>query len=582
MALDGLVISNLVYDLNQKLINGHINKISQPEPDDIVLNIKNNREQYKLFISANASLPLMYLTNENKTNPMTAPNFCMLLRKHLNSAKIISITQPSLERIVDIEIEHLNELGDVCTKHLMIEIMGKHSNIIFIDDNKKIIDSIKHISGFISSLREVLPNKDYFIPPTQDKINPFELDIEKYKNILLKKPMTIDKAIYSSLTGISPIIAIQLCIMSSINADTNTSELSEAESLHLYKNIERFIDNIRLHNYTPNILYKNNEPLEFSSIPLTSYSGTNIIVKHFDNISDVLETYYSQKSIITRIHQKSTDLRKIINNALSRARKKYDLQLKQLKDTEKRDKYRIYGELINTYGYNLSGGEKEFTALNYYTNEEIKIPLDPTLTAIENSKKYFDKYNKLKRTYEALTELIKETAAEIEHLESISNSLNIALIEDDLTAIKDELIQFGYMKRKFTKGKQKVKKSNSQPFHYISSDGYHIYIGRNNFQNDELTFKFANGNDWWFHAKKIAGSHVIVKSDGNELPDRTFEEAAKLAGYYSSSRGTPKVDIDYTLKKNIKKPNASKPGFVIYHTNYSMTIEPNIDGILQV
>lgn len=581
MALDGLVIANVIKELNDTLLGGRINKISQPENDALVLVIKNNRSQYKLFLSANASLPLIYLTQENKPNPITAPNFCMLLRKHLNSARILSITQPGLERIIDIEIEHLNELGDVCTKHLITEIMGKHSNIIFCDDKKMIIDSIKHISGLVSSVREVLPGRDYFIPETQDKWNPLTVDCEHFLEKVMTKPLPIAKALYTSLTGISPLIANEICHRASIDGEASTSSLSEMEGLHLYKNFERLMADIKNNSFYPNVIYKNREPVEFSSTTLTTYNSSEH--KEFESISELLEQYYAQRNTLTRIRQKSVDLRKIVSNAIERTRKKYDLQMKQLKDTDKRDKYKVYGELITAYGYNVEEGSKQMTALNYYTNEEVTIPLDPTITPIENAKKYFDKYSKLKRTYEALTKFTEETKEELEHLESISAALDIALQEEDLIQLKEELMEYGYMKRKFVSKKDaKKQKSASKPFHYISSDGFHMYVGKNNFQNDELTFKFAVGNDWWFHAKGMAGSHVIVKTNGEELPDHTFEEAGRLAAYYSKARELSKAEIDYTEKKNVKKPNGGKPGFVVYYTNYSLIIEPDITGIEEV
>ena len=282
---------------------------------------------------------------------------------------------------------------------------------------------------------------------------------------------------------------------------------------------------------------------------------------------------------MTRIRQKSSDLRHVVQTSLERNRKKYDLQCKQLKDTENREKYKVYGELINAYGYDLAPGSKELTALNYYTNQNISIPLDPTLTPQENSQKYFARYNKQKRTFEALNGLIQETQDDIQYLESISSSLDIAMTEPDLAQIKEELIQSGYIRRKNTKKKVKI---TSKPLHYISSDGYHMYVGKNNLQNDELTFSFANGNDWWFHAKGAPGSHVIVKTNGNELPDRTFEEAGRLAAYYSRNRGSDKVEIDYIEKKHVKKPNGAKPGFVVYYTNYSLMIDSDISGIQTV
>ena len=317
--------------------------------------------------------------------------------------------------------------------------------------------------------------------------------------------------------------------------------------------------------------------MEFASVPLTMYRDHESV--SYPSVSMVLEEYYAEKNIYTHIRQKSSDLRRVVTTALERNRKKYDLQLKQLKDTEKKDKYKVYGELIHTYGYGLAEGTKEFEALNYYTNEMIRIPLDEQLTPGENAQKYFDKYNKLKRTYEALSQLIRETEAEIRHLESISTSLDIAVSEDDLTQIKEELVEYGYIKKRGNAKKEKIK---SKPFHYISSDGFSIYVGKNNYQNEELTFKFASGSDWWFHAKGIPGSHVVVKAGGKELPDRCFEEAGRLAAYYSKARGAEKVEVDYLERRNVKKPNGSKPGFVVYYTNYSLTIDTDISGLQQV
>ncbi|WP_099468830.1 Rqc2 family fibronectin-binding protein [Konateibacter massiliensis] len=577
MAFDGIAIANLVYELSEKLPNGRIYKIAQPETDELILTLKTTTGQYRLLISASASLPLMYLTENNKPSPMTAPNFCMLLRKHLSNGRITSITQPGLERIVRFEIEHLNELGDLCKKYLIVEIMGKHSNIIFCDDNNMIIDSIKHVSANMSSVREVLPGRDYFIPQTQDKKEPFSVTREEFCKILLAKPMAVSKAIYTSFTGISPAAAEEVCYRASLDSSKPANVLVENEAVHLYTIFSNLMYDIQNHDFKPNIIYKENEPIEFSSILLSHYEDMNAV--SYESISAVLETYYASKNAITRIRQKSYDIRHVVQVALERSVKKYDLQLKQLQDTEKRDKYKVYGELLNTYGYNLEEGAKELEALNYYTNEMIKIPLDTQLTAKENAKKYFDKYNKLKRTFEALTTLIEETKGEIDHLESISTALDIALTEDDLVQLKEELMEYGYIKRK---GFNKKVKSKSKPFHYISSDGYHIYVGKNNFQNEELTFKFATGNDWWFHAKGMPGSHVILKTTGDEVPDRTFEEAGRLAAYYSKGRGSDRVEIDYIEKKHVKKPNGSKPGFVVYYTNYSLLIDSDITGITLV
>jgi predicted ribosome quality control (RQC) complex YloA/Tae2 family protein len=574
MAFDGIAIANLVHELNERLLNSRIYKIAQPETDELILTLKTNAGQYRLFISAGASLPLIYLTEVNKPSPLTAPNFCMLLRKHLNNGRIVAITQPGLERIINFEIEHLNELGDLCKKSLIVEIMGKHSNIIFCNDENKIIDSIKHVSANISSVREVLPGRDYFIPKTQDKHEPLDTSLEEFTTLISSKPMPISKAIYTTFTGLSPVAGEELCYRASLDSSMPANTLTSSELLHLYTIFTHLTEDIKNHKFYPNIVYNSLEPIEFASFELTHYD--DMTSESYETISSVLETYYSAKNALTRIRQRSYDLRRIVQTALERNVKKYDLQLKQMADTEKRDKYKVYGELLNTYGYNLEENAKELEALNYYTNEMIKIPLDPQLTSRENATKYFDKYNKLKRTFEALSTLTQETKEEIDHLESISTALDIALSEDDLVQLKEELTEYGYIKRKGGTKKEKIK---SKPFHYISSDGYHIYVGKNNFQNEELTFKFATGNDWWFHAKGIPGSHVIVKSNGEELPDRTFEEAGRLAAFYSKGRGAEKIEIDYIEKKHVKKPNGSKPGFVVYYTNYSLLIDSDISNI---
>lgn len=577
MALDGIVIANMVRELNDTICGGKINKIAQPENDELMLTIKNQKNQYRLLISAGASLPLIYLTQVNKPSPMTAPNFCMLLRKHIGSGKILRIWQPGLERIINFEIEHLNELGDLCRKILVVEIMGKHSNIIFCNEEGMIIDSIKHVSLQMSSVREVLPGRTYFIPETQHKWNPLDVSAETFVTEINTKPMGLAKALYTTFTGISPLTAEEVCHRASLESAQSANSFSELELTHLYRIFSFIMEDVKNGSFTPNIIFQGEEPVDFSSIQLTQYEDKTTL--KYQTVSEVLENYYAVKNTITRIRQKSSDLRRIVQTALERNRKKYDLQLKQLKDTEKRDKHKVYGELINTYGYNLEPGTKKLEALNYYTNEMITIPLDPTLTPQENAKKNFDKYNKLKRTYEALTDLIEETQDEIRHLESISTSLDIALSEEDLVQVKEELMDYGYIKRKYTGKKIKI---TSKPFHYLSSDGYHMYVGKNNFQNDELTFKIATGNDWWFHAKGAPGSHVIVKANNEELPDRTFEEAARLAAYYSKNRNAEKVEIDYVEKKHVKKTNGGKPGFVIYHTNYSMVIDSNISGIQQI
>ncbi len=574
MAFDGITVAAIVKELSDATLNTRIYKISQPEADELLLTIKGNSTQFRILISANASLPLIYKTEENKTSPVNAPTFCMLLRKHLSNAKIISVTQPGLERIVEFTLEHLDEMGDVCRKKLIVELMGKHSNIIFTDDKGIIIDSIKHISRNISSVREVLPGREYFIPKTDEKKEPLLIDKETFTQMIKNAHLPIQKALYTILTGFSPIMASEVSFRAKLDSDASTSSLSDDELNDLYDAFEGIVKDIKESNFDFEVMYEGSSPKEYSCLPLTIYS--NLRKQKYESISELLIAYYKEKSTVVRIRQKSTDLRKITQTIYERNVKKLDLQTKQLKDTEKKDKYRIYGELINTYGYNVPANATSFEALNYYTNETITIPLDKDLTAIENGKKYFEKYTKLKRTAESLTEIIKDVQEEVTHLESILTALDIAVDESDLTQIKQELMDSGYIKAKYTGKKEKV---TSKPFHYKSSDGFDIYVGKNNYQNDWLTFDFANGNDWWFHAKKMPGSHVIVRTNGKEVPDRTFEEAARLAAFYSKGRGSDRVEIDYLVKKNVKKPAKAKPGFVVYYTNYSMVIDDDIKNL---
>ncbi len=575
MALDGTVVANLAYELNQKLTGARISKIAQPEADEILLTLKGEAGQLRLLLSANASLPLAYLTEQNRQAPLTAPNFCMLLRKHLANGRILSVTQPSLERVLILSVEHLDEMGDPCIRRLILELMGKHSNLILTDDGDRILDSIKHISAQVSSVREVLPGRPYFIPTQEGKKDPLAETPEGFLLTVPHQPRTVAKAVYGSYTGISPLIANELCCRAGIDGGAPCASVAESDWPILADRFCALTEQIRHCDFAPRIYRDGKEPVEFSSFPLRSFADCTD--EPMDSVSAVLETYYAERSSYARIHQKSADLRHIVNMHLERAQRKYDLQDKQLHDTEKRDRYRLYGELIHTYGYDIPEGAKSFEAPDYETGKPVTVPLDPTLTPMENAKKYFDRYGKLKRTYEAQSSLIGETRAEIDYLASVANALDIARTESDLAQIRDELTVSGYIRPRGTvKKKQQAK---SSPYHYRSADGYDIYVGKNNIQNDELTFRLGEGNDWWFHAKQMPGSHVLVKTKDGEMPDKTFEQAASLAAYYSRGRGSDKVEVDYIQKKHVKKPSGSKPGFVVYYTNYSMVATPDISGI---
>ncbi|MBQ8030473.1 MAG: NFACT family protein, partial [Butyrivibrio sp.] len=400
MAFDGITVANLKRDFENLLVGGRIYKIAQTESDELFITVKLSYEaaeqygikQTRLVLSADASLPLVYLTDETKASPMTAPNFCMLLRKHIQNGRITSVSQPGgLERIIRFEIEHLDEMGDLRHKVLLIEIMGKYSNIIFTDEQDVIIDSIKHIPASVSSVREVLPGRTYFIP-SQDKANPLETTADEFSSLVLGKPMPVFKAIYSSYTGLSPIIAQEICYRALVDADKPANALSTSESISVYRAFDVIMQHVREGSFVPAIYYDGDAPKEYSSIPLSIYGfdlknaadpslkssvpGIRVI----SDISALISQYYSEKNVVTRIKQKSVDLRKIVQTTLERNVRKYDLQRKQMADCEKKDKYRVYGELLNTYGYSVNEGDKSITVNDYNTGKDITIPLDPTLS----------------------------------------------------------------------------------------------------------------------------------------------------------------------------------------------------------
>lgn len=602
MAFDGITTAAVVHELNMKLAGGGISRIVQSEKDELVLTVKSRRQTYRVLMSASASLPLLYLIPANKQAPLTAPNFCMLLRKHLQGGQITRIYQPSLERVVIFEVSHRDELGDLATKNLIIELMGKYSNIILTDNNNKILDSIKRVPASISSVREVLPGRDYFIPGADEKKNPLEADAFSFRDVITSSPHDVVKALYMSYTGLSPIVSEEFAYEAGILPRKKAAELSEDETSKLYRVFGRHMDAVKMGLFEPQIVFADGIPKDFATFPLNLYTGSpeKVFFEEedlstvsdfasesgyssvgFESPSDMLISYYGEKDASVRIRQKSADLRHVITTALDRTNKKFALQEKQLLQTEKKDKYRIYGEMLNTYGYNVPEGAKSIEVINYYTNEPLTIPLDPQLSPRQNSQKYFDRYAKLKRTADALATQIEETRADAEQLEYCLAAIDMAETEGDLVEIRRELGEFGFMQKKSI-AKGKAREAKAKPLVFISSDGFTMYVGRNNYQNEEVTFKIGSGSDWWFHAKKMPGSHVIVKTDGRELTDRTYEEAGALAAYYSSGRKAPKVEIDYTERRNLRKKNGGKPGFVTYHTNYSLMATPDISSLRRV
>ena len=575
MAFDGITVAAVTKELKEKLTGGRIAKIAQPETDALLLTVKTQAGQYRLLLSADASLPLAYLCTSNKPGPQTAPGFCMLLRKHLSNARILDIRQPGLERILHFQLEHFDEMGDLRRKTLIVEIMGKHSNIILTDEEGNIVDAIKRVSSMVSSVREVLPGRPYFVAGGGEKQDPLAATEEDFLEAAPNKDVA--GALLACYTGISPAMASEMVRLSAIEdrMDKNSLCADPGAKAALYRVFSQMMDRVREGRFSPCIYYdEKGEPADFAAISTGMYENT----KSFDSISALLEQYYAEKEAVVRIRQRSADLRRIVTTALERNVKKLKLQEKQLKDTEKREKLRLYGELLQAYGYQIPAGEKEYEALNYYDNSTVQIPLDPELTAQENAVRYFERYQKQKRTFEALSVQLEATKAELEHLESIQVALDIARREEDLKQIRQELSDCGFVKKKSGAKREKIA---SRPMHFVTEDGFHIYVGKNNYQNEEVSFKLANGGDWWFHAKKLPGSHVIVKTEGQELPDKVFEQAAALAAWFSKAAQQEKAEVDYLRRRDLKKPAGSAPGFVVYYTNYSMAVKPGIVDLKQ-
>lgn len=585
MALDGLVIHCIVNELNKKLLGGKIDKVYQPENDEVVLHIRNNKENFKLVLSCSASNPRVYLANNyKKENPINAPMFCMLFRKYIQGGNIVNISQIGFERIIKISVESFDELKEKTTKDIIIEIMGRHSNIILTHSlDNKIIDSAKRIPPSISRVRQILPGQTYVLPPKQDKLNPIdEVSLNLFVDTLTSFNGPIFKAIYSKFLGVSPVIAKEICFRANIDENTLIDEISSNDISKVYKEFHNLFKFINNNIYNPSMIIDESidKVLDFSCINLSQFSNLSII--NDDSISKILENYYATKDIKDRIHQRSSDLRKSISIKLDRLYNKLNKQEKELIESENAEIYKIKGELITSYIYMIEKGIKSVEVANFYDPEykNITISLNPNFTPSENAQKYFKKYNKMKTAKKEITSQIEITKEEINYLEniilSIENCENLAELMD----IREELSKVGYLRAK--NNIKKETKLTTKPHEFISSNGFKILVGKNNKQNDNLTLKIASNEDIWMHTKNIPGSHVIIKTEGKEVPDETIFEGAMLAAFFSKSKMSSQVPVDYTKKKNVKKPNGSKPGMVIYETNSTIYVTPTEELIAKL
>ena len=585
MALDGLVIHSVAHELSTKLVGGKVDRVHQPESDELVLYIRNNKENYKLVLSSSASNPRAYIAKDyKKENPIKAPMFCMLFRKYIQGGIITSISQVNFERIIKISIESFDELKEKTTKDIYIEIMGRHSNII-LTQNNKIIDSIKRIPPSVSRVRQLLPNLTYELPPAQDKIDPLKgVSIKSFINILKGFDGPLFKSIYSKFLGISPSVAKEICYRAALDENEKAENLSRDELSLLYRVFSDLFTKIKNNDYSPCIVIddKLDKVIDFSCIDL-SFLKENKFIKN-DSISAIIEDYYKTKDFKDRIHQKTSDLRKSITIKLERLYHKQKKIEKELFEADNADIFKVKGELLTAYIYMIEKGMEKVEVDNFYDENYSKviISLNKNLTPSENAQKYFKKYNKLKTAKKELTSQMTLCNEEIEYLENIMLGIENCDNLEELEDIKEELIRLGYTK---SQRKYKAKKDldlTTKPNQFTSSDGFTILVGKNNKQNDYLTLRIADPEDIWMHTKNIPGSHVIIKSAGKNVPDETLLEAAMLAAYYSKGRMSSQVPVDYTLKKHVKKPSGSKPGMVIYETNNTIYVTPEEELVVKL
>ena len=562
MALDGIYLYSLINELKDFAINSKIDKVNQPEKDEIILTLRGKGTK-KLLISSSSNYPRLHFTTINKINPLKAPVFCMVLRKYLIGGKIIDITQYTTDRIISIDIENKDELGFDSKYSLIVEIMARHSNITLVRKrDNKIMESIKHIHSNKNSYRVLYPGATFIMPPTSNKLNPFSFTKEELKN-LLKENINFNESIFSKIiTGVGKNLSNDLFIEYKNKFNDLTIDNLSLFITDYFKNILKDNKNI--------LFFKDGKVVDFYFKDLISLN--NCEKKYFESHSDTLDNFYATKDKQDRLHSKGLDIQRLINTNIERCLKKIKILEKTLKECEAKEDYRIKGELLTSYIYGFKKGDKDVSVLNYYSeNEEyLKISLDENKTPSENIQFYFKKYNKLKNAEEASINQLSINEDELNYLNSVLTSLETADNYADIEEIKKELIETGYVRFRKEKNKNKIK--TNKPLHFISSDGIDIYVGKNNIQNDYLTLKFAEKTDTWLHTKIIPGSHVIIK--GKNITESTLLEAATLAAFYSKGKNSTKVPVDYTLVKNVKKPSGAKPGMVIYSTNKTLYIDP--------
>jgi len=578
MPFDGITINALTDEIQSIIVGNRIDKIHQPENDEIVLHIRFNRKNYKLLLSADSNLPYFGLTELKKENPTQAPMFCMLLRKHLAGGKIIAFKQLELERVITLTVESRTELGDLTIKHLIFEIMGKHSNITLVDENYKIIDCIKRIALGVNRYRQLFPGITYLFPPN-DKKDPRNETAEGFMENFSRESRPTFKHIYMTYQGISPIISKEMCLRANIDFNLHQDQLDELQKEKLTEEFINFFNS--KHDYYQVVYLQNDALKDLTIVDLSPYHSDEFVIKRFDSVVEVVNEYYANKNTVNKLLQRSHNLRKSIQNKIDRQKKKMQNLEEDLLFAEKADNYKIKGELILANIYRIEKGMNKVELENFYDNNElITISLDIRKTPSENAQNFFKRYNKLKTAQVKVLEQMEITEHEIIYLNHVLHNLEVSPDQDNFEEIKEELILTGYLKKK--QGHKKKKASKSKPYQYQSSDGFEILVGKNNLQNDYLSMKLASKSDMWLHTKNIPGSHVIIRSHGQKIPETTLREAAMIAAYHSKGQSSSQVPVDYTEVRHLKKPNGAKPGMVIFHTNSTLYTTPEEEEILKL
>ncbi len=572
MAFDTIALGCITQELKNKIIGARVEKVYQPEKDEVELRIRSLSDSYRLTISASPTNPRIHFSQKSKSNPDTPPMFCMLMRKHLTSGKITAVSNPGFDRVIMLDIESYNELGDLTVKHLVAEIMGRHSNIILTNDDMTVIDSVKHIDFTMSSVRQVLPGGKYSPPPEQEKTPILSDDIAEFSVSPPEGNMRLDKLLLSQVGGISPLSAREIVYRAFGRCDILSEGFCEWEKL------SNAVRDFAGEKFKPCIVFEkeSGRTLDFSAVDIKQYQDAARI-EYFCDMSTLLERFYSEKDSTERMKQKSADVVKILSNNITRTAKKINILRATLEDAKNKEKHKKYGDLLTANLYAVVPGAPFAEVVDYYspTMEKTQIPLKKNLSPAQNAQRYYKLYNKAKTAETEAAAQLKNAAEDLEYLESTLSLAKNCTSEADIRAIREELGNLGYIK--LHKNGKKQKQEVSKPHHYVSSDGFDIYVGKNNTQNDKLTLKFANSSDIWFHTKKIHGSHVIIKLGvDKDVQERTLREAAELAAFYSKARESSRVPVDYTEVRNVKKPNGAKPGMVIYDSYNTIYVNPKV------